>query len=131
MKRYDPLEAPDPDEWLALDEQERIALAQEHHRRARVRLPNAKVHAVVHAIVENQVALGDEFPVRRTLQRLMAEGLDRHEAIHAVGLVLTEFIYDVLKGPEDEDPRPRPDSNQPYYAALEKISAEAWRRSGG
>jgi len=34
-----------------------------YHRRARIRLPNEKVHAVIHAIVENQIALGDELPV--------------------------------------------------------------------
>ena len=42
MQRYDPLEAPDPDEWLALDEQERLDLVQEYHRRARIPLPNAR-----------------------------------------------------------------------------------------
>jgi hypothetical protein len=31
--------------------------------------------------VENQAALGDEIPVRGTLERLMGEGLDRHAAI--------------------------------------------------
>ena len=55
MQRYDPLEAPDPDEWLALDEQERLDLVQEYHGRARIRLPNAKVHAVLHAIVRHKL----------------------------------------------------------------------------
>ena len=95
MPRYDPLKAPDPEEWLDLDEQERIDLAQDYHRRARVKLPNAKLHATMHAIVENQIALGDETPARRVMQRLMNEGLDRHQAIHAVGSVLFEHIYDV------------------------------------
>ena len=58
MQRYDPLEAPDPKEWLELDEQERIVLVQDYHRRARIRLPNKKVHATLHAIVEAQIALG-------------------------------------------------------------------------
>jgi hypothetical protein len=62
MQRYDPLEAPDPGEWLALDEQERIDLVQDYHRRARIRLPNAKVHAVLHAIVEAQIALPTKRP---------------------------------------------------------------------
>ena len=79
---YDPLEAPEPEEWLAIDEAERIRLALDYHRRARVRLPNEKLHAVLHVVIENQIALGDEIPVQHTAQRLMAEGLDRHEAIH-------------------------------------------------
>ena len=54
MQHYDPLDAPDCEEWLALDEQERIALARDYHGSARIRLPNAGVHAAVHAIVETQ-----------------------------------------------------------------------------
>ncbi len=127
MQRYDPLQAPDPEEWLALDEQERIALARDYHRRARIRLPNAAAHATAHAIVETQIALADETPARRTAQRLMEEGLDRHEAIHAIGMVLFEFIYDLLRAPpsgSDSDP------NAPYFAALDRLTAEDWRRSG-
>src|SRR5438132_12245991 len=74
VKRYDPQHARDPEAWLALDEAERTALVLQYHRRARVRLPNARLHATIHVVVENQVALGDEIPVRRTLERLRAEG---------------------------------------------------------
>jgi hypothetical protein len=97
MQHYDSLDAPDCEEWLALDEQERIALARDYHGRARIRVPNAAVHAAVHAIVETQIALGDETPARRTAQRHMDEGLDRHEAIHAIGSVLVEFMTDLMK----------------------------------
>ena len=90
MRRYDPLIAPTPEEWLALTETERMRLAVDYHRRARVRLPNLRVHAVVHAIVEAQIAMGDETPAQRIAQRLMDEGLDRHEAIHAIGSVLMD-----------------------------------------
>ena len=57
---------------------ERIRLVEQYHRRAGIRLPNVTVHAIIHAVIENQIALGDEVPVRRTLQRLLSEGLDRH-----------------------------------------------------
>ena len=121
---YNPLEAPDPAEWLLLDEAERIRLVEHYHRRARIRMPNIKAHAAIHAVVENQIAHGDEIPVRATLDRLMAEGLDRHEAIHAIGLVLSEHIYDLVQAPE-----PKPDSNETYYTALERLTAEYWRHS--
>jgi len=128
--RYDPLKAPDPAEWLALDEQERISLAQDYHRRAKIRLPNETVHSVLHAIVENQIALGDEIPVRRTVQRLMTEGLDRHDAIHAVGMILMQFMSDVMSRADTQQPESRADPNLPYYAALEELTAESWRRYG-
>jgi len=124
MQRYDPLKAPDPEAWLALDEQERIELVCDYHRRARIRLPNAKVHAVFHAIVETQIAQGDETPARRTAQRLMNDGLDRHETIHAIASVLTEFMYDLMQAPES-----RTGSNTPYSAALERFTVEDWRRA--
>jgi hypothetical protein len=74
MKRYDPLEIQAPEEWLDTNEAERLRLVEVYHRHARVRLPNAVVHATLHVIVENQAALGDEIPVHRTLDRLMNEG---------------------------------------------------------
>jgi hypothetical protein len=124
MQRYDPLEAPDPEEWLALDEQERINLAWDYHRKARIRLPNGKVHATVHAMVETQIALGDETPPRHTAQRLMDAGLDRHEALHAIGWVLIQFMSDLMETPEfDADP------NAPYFAALDRLTVEDWRQS--
>jgi hypothetical protein len=125
VQRYDPLEAPDPKEWLELGEQERIDLVRDYHRRVRIRLPNEQMHATLHAIVEAQIALGDETPVRRIAERLIGEGLDRHDAIHAIGMVLAEHIYEVLKTtkPDQDDP------NVPYFAALERLTAEDWRRS--
>src|SRR5207249_12180852 len=83
IERYHPHHAPDPEAWLALDEGERTELVLQYHRRARVRLPNARLHATIHVVVENQVALGDEIPDRRTLDRLRAEGPDRREHDHA------------------------------------------------
>jgi hypothetical protein len=121
MRRYDPHQAPDPKEWNALDEQERMQLVEQYHRRAGIRLPNAKVHAVIHAVVENQIVLGDELPVRRTLQRLMSEGLDRHDAIHAIGSVLAEHMFELLSTPEAAS---KPDPNDAYCAAVERLTAE-------
>ena len=127
--RYDPLNAPDPAQWLALDEGMRIQLVQDYHRRARVRLPNARVHAAMHAAVENQIALGDEIPVRRTVQRLMAEGLDRHEAIHAVAMALSGIMFDITRKPQSAQSVANVDPSESYYAALEQLTAETWRQS--
>ena len=124
IEHYDPLEAPDPQQWLALDEAERIDLVEDYHRDAGIHLPNLKLHATLHAIVENQVALGDELPVERTLRRLMAEGLDRHDALHAISMELIMHVRDLVH--QDEAPA---DTSQPYFEALERLTAEGWRRS--
>lgn len=89
-------------------------LAEAYHRRAGIELPNTKVHAVMHVIIENQVALGDELPVRRAIERLMGEGLDRHEAVHAVGSVLAAHMSDTLKAGAA--------NNAAYNAAVERLT---------
>jgi hypothetical protein len=126
LERYDPLRAPASQEWLDMSELSRIALVENYHRRAGIRLPNVKLHATFHVIVENQAALGDETPVPKTLERLMNEGVDRHEAIHAVAAVLSDHINEILRGSSLPS-----DPNAPYYAALEKLTIESWRRDYG
>ena len=81
VNAYDPLDAPNPGQWLALDEGERLRLVIEHHRQTGVELPSEEGHAAIHVVVENQAALGDEVPTQATLARLMREGLDRHDAV--------------------------------------------------
>ena len=78
--QYDADEHPDPDTWLELDESERIDLVIDYHRRTGVQLENPQYHAIAHVVVENQVALGEATSVPETLNRLMDEGLDRHDA---------------------------------------------------
>jgi hypothetical protein len=96
MKRYDPLIAPDPERWLACEESEQQRLVERYHRRLGVRLPNLRGHAVIHVVVENQVAMGDGLPVAGTLARLITEGLDRHEAIHAIGSLLAGHMHGLM-----------------------------------
>ncbi len=126
MERYNPLQAPSSAEWLDIDESERIALVESYHRHARIPLPNINVHATFHVIVENQAALGAETPVRRTLERLVEEGADRHEAIHAVAAALSQHISDLVRAAS-----PPSDPNASYFAALEKLTIESWRKTCG
>jgi len=51
--------------------------------------------------------------------------LERHEAIHAISLVLSEHMYDLLQARE-----PETHSIESYYAALERLAVDYWRRSG-
>ncbi|HEX9639537.1 MAG TPA: DUF1841 family protein [Acidobacteriota bacterium] len=126
MRSYDPHKAPKPADWLELEALERVSLIRAYHRRRRVKLPNPTVHATIHSVVENQLALGEQTPVARTLERLQAEGLDRHEAVHAIGSVLAVRIWDLLRQPAAA----HSDLEEEYYAELEKLSADSWRRGG-
>jgi len=122
MESYDPNTAPDPTEWLALDEGERVMLVEDYHRRTRVRLPRAarEMHGNIHAVIEAQLAMNEE-PVVRALQRMLDQGLSRHDAIHAVGSVLARHLYNAVHG---ENP---PDDVTPgYFADLDRLTAKAW-----
>src|SRR2546430_3868413 len=101
--RYDPALPPNRDDWSGLDEAERIALVSEYHRRVGINVPNLRVHAAMHVTVENQLLMGDETPVAATLTRLMAEDLDRHEAIHAIASVLAGVMFDATKAQGNGD----------------------------
>ena len=57
---YDALKAPDPQDWLDLDEQERLDQVIEYHRRHHLPMgESVKLHGVAHVVVENQIALSD------------------------------------------------------------------------
>lgn len=93
---YDPAHEPDREQWSTLDEAERIAHVTEYHRRARIKLPNLRAHAAMHVAVENQALMGDETPVAATLVGMMNEGLDRHDAVHAVASVLSGVMFGAI-----------------------------------
>lgn len=123
MKRYDPLQAPEPDEWQALDESERMALVQHYHEEAGDDISEGAetIHAAIHVIVENQLAMGVE-PVPATLAKLTRQGLNRHEAVHAIGAVLSGDVFELLRGNEESwNPRR-------YRKRLEKLTANRWRK---
>jgi hypothetical protein len=121
--RYDASKQPDPQAWLALDESERIDQVVDYHRRNHLPLGgNAKLHGAAHVVVENQIAMGDATAVPATFKRLMDEGLDRHEAIHAVGSVLMGIVFDVIRKVDDEA-----NINAKYGRELAALTAASWR----
>jgi hypothetical protein len=126
--KYDADVAPKPAAWLALDEEEAQWLVRRYHASPRCEHPPAQkpvLHATIHVFVENQVALGNETPVRATLERLMAEGLSRHDAIHAIGFVLARYVYDLMNSTQTEGAS----GHDRYFDEIRCLTAEAWRRS--
>jgi len=124
VRNYDPSVAPDSTAWLDMDEDERLEMVREYHRRRRIKLPNLDAHALTHAVIENQLEEG-LVPASSAFNRLLAEGLDRHEAVHALGSVLMEHIWNLTNKPRGDG-----DPNAPYLAALEKLTAASWRNCG-
>ena len=124
METYDPETAPDAAEWLALEEDERVDRISAYHRRAKVTLPNRQVHAVLHSVVENQIA-EEMQTVRETVVRLQKEGLSRHDALHAVGSVLVGRLHALMQAGARAQVEV-----EAYFQELRSLSAKRWLREG-
>lgn len=124
MDSYDPDVAPDPDDWRVPNERERLMLVEQYHRRMKIELPNRQMHAVFHTIVENQLA--DDLPdVREALTRLMGAGLSRHDAVHAIGSVVSEHALSLICGGVSPAL-----SESEYFARIRALTANDWFRLG-
>jgi len=118
--RYDPTAGPDPEDWLALDEAEQLDAVLRQHKRAKERAGNLRLHSLIHATVETQLAQGHP-QACAALARLLGEGLERHEAIHAIGSVFAGQIYRTMRGNDFKA--------GDYEQGLEGLTAASWRRS--
>lgn len=87
---------------------------------------NPFLHVTMHQVVENQIADNDPTQTAETLEALLNAGFDRHDAIHAIGAIVTEEIYEVLKSRREYD-------RDAYVAALRELERTATkrRRRGG
>ncbi len=117
MQTYDPEKAPDAEAWLALDEATRTRLVEAAHQplpAGHPPMPQPRLHASIHVVVENQLALGNPPTVRAAMDRLTRAGLGRHQAVHEVGTVVSSVIFDVVKAR-------RPFNPAAYDAALDAL----------
>jgi hypothetical protein len=117
--RYDADREPKAETWLQLDESERLDAVLSSHKGMGLKGDRAKLHAVAHTVIENQLAEGHP-DARGALDRLMAEGLTRHEAVHAIGIPFSEQMLNTLKNNRPFDP-------EEYKRALGKLTAASWR----
>jgi hypothetical protein len=124
VEYYNASHAPDSKEWLELDESLRIELVRNsigEDIEDDVPEDARFLHATIHVVVENQLAMGVD-PVPVTMEKLIRRGLTRHEALHAIGAVLAEDIFDLLQSNEKSWPKHR------YRRRLEKLTAKRWRK---
>ena len=116
---YDSNISPDPMDWLLLEEQERINQAAKYHKKHGTRLPNTNAHATFHAIIENQIASNDG-PVVRAMDRLRAQGLNRHDCIHALAWVLSQHLFEKMNADVPDEPEIM---NSRYYVGVERLNS--------
>lgn len=116
--RYDPMTGPAPKAWLDLDEGEQAEIVLRYHKRREARAGNLPLHAIIHATVETQLAQGHA-EASAALDRLLEQGLDRHEAIHAIGSVVADHIQVAMQGTAFDAAE--------YDGRLRRLDAATWR----
>lgn len=123
MDHYDPSKKIKGSVWLALDEAKRIEMVEEYHLNLDQEVGESiTAHCAMHVAVENQLA-GDEVPkTNQVLARLIQQGLDRHEAIHAISAVLAKELFALMKGTQSEF------SVKAYSRKLDKLTAKRWNK---
>lgn len=119
---YDAARVQEPAAWLGMGDTVKVQAVEHHHRSltAHPDIPDANLHALMHVIVENQLAGGDPPEVQATLARLSQAGLTRHEAIHAIGSVVAEAIFNIVKTKTAFD-------RGAAARALSRLKPESWR----
>jgi hypothetical protein len=122
MGSYDPDTPPPSADWLQTDEGARIEQVSSYHRRHKISLPNDQLHALIHVVLENQLALGDAVVVE-TLARLKSEGLTRHDALHAIGSVLAADLYELMQ----DNSETTGGAYLRYLERLRKLTANNWQ----
>lgn len=116
MNKYDPDKTPDPAEWNQLDQEKQLELIKAYHDMIGIPVPNPERHAVLHLIVESQIAMGDVIPVQQQVSRLLAEGGGRHTVIHALG---NAFLHLQEKAKEYPSIKPSPVS---FFKEIEALN---------
>jgi Domain of unknown function (DUF1841) len=121
--RYDAGQAPDPEAWLSMSELERHLAVDRHHARGpHAPAPSPELHVGMHVVVENQIAMGTPPVAAATLKRLVAEGLSRHEAVHAVAGALPHLLFEMAKREVPFDP-------VAYERNLEQVTAASFAQA--
>ncbi len=115
---YDANVAPNPRDWLSLSEDERIESVMQSHDEMETE-SQTRMHAVMHVVVEGQIAMETEM-VPQTVDKLVRQGLERHEAIHAIAAILTEDTFDALQGDA------KTFDMKKYRRRLDKLTAKRW-----
>jgi hypothetical protein len=72
-----------------------------------------------HSIV---AALGDKTPAAEAILRLRNQGLDRHDAVHAVASIFAKYFYETFKEGKILDKS----VGEAYYEEVRGLTKEQW-----
>ncbi len=125
---YDPMQAQDAAAWLDTPPEERVRLVTEYHAAAGMSGTGLRVHCGLHVTVENQIAQRDPPETAEKLRQLMAQGLDRHQAVHAIASVVLAHMRKMIGRTADRPGREALAAT--YVSGLKRMNARKWLKSG-
>jgi len=102
-------------------------ILEQHERQPHSGLKDAarlRLHVSLHVVAETQIRDGHPPATAETLKRLMAEGLSRHEAIHAICSVVAQEMTEVMGDRRSFD-------ESRFAGRLRALSAADWQREAG
>lgn len=119
---YDANHGPESSAWLALDEEEQMERVGKYHELSAKpgdKPPSMQRHVGMHVLVEQQIARAEPAAAPKALARLMRDGMSRHDAVHAIGFILTEHMKKAMdsRTPVDESA---------YGAELDQLTLKSW-----
>jgi hypothetical protein len=115
---YDPINGPD-EEWFGLTEDEQLHEVKLAHADEPFEDESAEtMHCAIHAVVERQIAAGEP-SVKAKIEEFLAAGVDRHEALHAIGWAISETIFDCV-----HDLKSHPN----FSDRLSALTLESWQK---
>ena len=125
IKKYDALIEPEPELWLELSEDERISLIENYIEKNETNIKKEVliIHSSIHMFVENQLAENFE-STKEAYNRLIRQGLNRHDTLHAIGSIVTNDIYNMVKNETEFN-------DITYKNRLRKLTAKKWKKRKG
>ncbi len=112
------LDPADPDDRSILVEAEHRQFARVLQRHEDVALNgetvNPRLHLALHEMVANQLWDGEPPETWAAVQRLLGQGLDRHDALHVIMRAVSDIVFAALN-------KPREDQTDELRAALDAI----------
>lgn len=117
----------DPKTWLRMPEEQRLSLVTDFHANdkdgAAMDAGQMNMHCSIHVVVENQIAMNEPPNARQAIERLLEEGLSRHEAVHALGSVVSTQIWRTMR-------EKKPADNDAMAREFDELTAATWLASG-
>jgi hypothetical protein len=102
MREYNPAKSPDRQQWLALDKTRQLEIIRLAHDDMETSENALATHCGMHSAVETQIAQNSP-GVRNAMGRLRKQGTSRHNALHAIGLVLIQHMRRMATSQDEPD----------------------------